>query len=876
MSSTVKDAINKNKPHFLKYKKYLTDNDWTQIKRKGSEEELKGKSKSTVELREEEFRVQNELVKAILERLKTFVKKHDADRELPSFKSFVKETVFIIELHTNRADNYTTDSDLTKIKDIDLRTSEIAFHNVLFKAVSSIEDTISGLNIKEDSVQTDGIIFHDNKKAQLAMHDMLAGGDSPLYPEINTILEKMGIDFTSLPKNEMLIYMDSVPKWNTSKHYWEQEKETLQFYVDEFKKIRNGIIIDGVHIEPWLYYHLNIFVTSFPDERVNSLTGELELYNKIDRPPARDNEWWVIQDNYSKAKKEGLMLFLAATRRAAKTTLLASHLDWCATIGKLNILCAGGSTKDLDQIEANFKITTLKKNPAFKVYNINDDWTKKIELGLKKKDGKNLILSILHIINLNKGGSSSSEILAGYTPDAVVIDEIMKVSFIDQLAALKPALGATTAKRCVVILSGTAGNEELAKDAFKVLSDPAANDVLGMQWDILNSRVDPEDRTWKERKFGTFIPGQMCQKQGLIKKDSNLAEFLKKPQSKNLEKIKIKTTNWKLAKEVLLEARRQVKGDHKLATKEKLYHPIDPEEMLLSSKTNPFPYEEGKKHLARIREEGLTGRKMDVSREGGKIVFNSSDKELPQFPHGGGYHDSPVIIFGETPTEKPPRGLYVASLDDYKQEQADSDSLGCFVIYKRQSGNDEYGDRIAAIYTSRPDPHSKFHRWGHMLLEAYNAECLMENEDMEFKLYLDTIKQTETYLVPSFNVAGDLVLKSNNRRTYGISPSGNKSTIINKAVNYAKATHKLLDENGEEYTVLGIELINDEMLLEEMINYREGENHDRITTFGIALIQAHYLDATYVEARLREPVKRDDNFRISQNKLFTHTRRKLF
>ena len=63
------------------------------------------------------------------------------------------------------------------------------------------------------------------------------------------------------------------------------------------------------------------------------------------------------------------------------------------------------------------------------------------------------------------------------------------------------------------------------------------------------------------------------------------------------------------------------------------------------------------------------------------------------------------------------------------------------------------GDRIVAIYTSRPNPHSKFHRVGYMLLEAFNAECLMENEDMEFKIYLDSIHQTEQWLIPSFNIS---------------------------------------------------------------------------------------------------------------------------
>jgi hypothetical protein len=49
-------------------------------------------------------------------------------------------------------------------------------------------------------------------------------------------------------------------------------------------------------------------------------------------------------------------------------------------------------------------------------------------------------------------------------------------------------------------------------------------------------------------------------------------------------------------------------------------------------------------------------------------------KSSQNFRTKGGFHDSPVIIFLRISKEKPPRGLYVASLDDYKQEEADSDS----------------------------------------------------------------------------------------------------------------------------------------------------------------------------------------------------------
>ena len=838
MSDFIKQFVKDNKEQFIKYKKYIEKNDWTNVKVKNNDD-LKYKSG--------EFDLQNELVSNIITQLKFFVKKVESD--IYKYKTFTSLSLDIVSIHTDRVNAYTKSVDISDIENQDIRSGEVKFLKECFAKVNKIDTDVNDLNIKDDN-QGDNIVFHSNMKAPLSMHEILTGGANPIFPEITRRLEAMNIDFISAPNNEMMIHMDSVPEWNPDKHYWEQDKETLQFYVDEFKKIKYGIVIDGIHIQPWLYYHINVFVTSYPITVINMITKEEETINKIGTPPLRDNEYWVIQDNYPLAKKKGEMLFLAATRRAAKTTMLASHIDWCSTIGKLNILCAGGATKDLDQIESNFKITALNKNSAFRVHNITDTWDKKVELGLKRTSGKNIISSRLHIINLNKGGDKSSEILAGYTPDAVIIDEIMKLPFIDQLAALKPALEATGGKRCVVILSGTAGNEELAKDAFTVLSDPYANDILEMQWEILNNRVPLEYRTWKERKFGTFIPAQMSAKEGLIKIDTNIKEYLKLENAPGLEKIKI--TDWGLAKEVLETARAKVKKDHKLYTKEVLYHPIDPEEMLLSSKINPFPREEAVRHLENLRLTGNTGRKVDITKVGGELNIDFSEKQLPKFPHIGGFHESPVVIFEDPPAEKPPRGLYVIALDDYKQEQSGTDSLGCFYVYKRQSGADEWGDRLVAVYTSRPDPHSKFHRIGFMLAEAYNADILMENEDMDFKLYLDNIHKTEEYLVPSFNLAGNLSIHNNGNRMYGISPKGNKSAIISKVKSYCEERIKAIGENGEEIELLGIERINDEMLLEEIINYKDGENHDRITTFGIALILAHKLNSEYVEAKLTD------------------------
>lgn len=849
MSDFIKARLAKDKPHLLKTRKYLLDNDWTKLSVIESDE----KGKKPYNPKEEEFNVQTLAVNIVIDRLKYFVNKSKADHHEAIFKKSVKEYLKVIDIHLNRIDNYVNNTSLAEIKTTDLKKEEMKFTSILTGKYNAIDDIISLLNIKEDTEDTTTIQFHENTKiAQLCMLDILYEE----FPLIKRKIDAMGIDFTSPPKNEMHIDNPNPPKWNKEKHFFEQEVSVLKYYIEEFKKLRNGITIDGVEIEPWLYFHINHFVTEIPTTTINEITGEKKIGKKVRVPELRDNEWYIIQESYRQARKTEKILFIAATRRLFKSTGLASHLYHIAITGGKELVVAGGSAKDLGQLEKNIKVCSLNINPAFAVNNISNDWSKKIPLGIRTKANKIISQAVIHVINLDGGAGSNSEILAGFSPDAWVIDEIMKAPFIDQLNGAKPSFDTPNGKLCTPILSGTGGNEALSRDALIVLKEPTNYDILPMNWDALERGIPKEDITWKRQNFGTYAPAQMSAKTGMVKIQKNLEEYLEKTNCPNLRKIKILVTDWKTCNAIIKADREKLKKHKPSLTKEIVYYPISPEEIFLSGKTNPFPYELGNIHLERIRLKGNTGKKCDLVKDGNTITTPFSSKEIPKFPFEGGFHDSPVVFFGEIPTEKPPRGLYCMSLDDYKQEQSGTDSMGCFIIYKRQSGNDEMGDRIAAIYTSRPDPHRKFHNWGHMLCELYNVEgaVLMENEDMEFKVYLDTLRQTDKYLVPTFNIAADLAIKGNGRRQYGISPAGNKSAIINKALNYANEPIQMKDDKGEMYDTLGIERINDEMLLEEMINYKEGENHDRITTFGIALIQAHKMDAEYVPIRLVEPV----------------------
>lgn len=861
MSEFIKNFVNKNKPQFLKYKAYIEANNWAdtsvdgglddnyfnnedKVRKAETPKKIKdmlSRQKSDMKTKSDEYKLQNDLISNILNVLKYFINKTDGSHHLKCFKKFVDFSLKIVDIHLERVDYYLVSVDLTKIENQEVRSEEIKLTKDCFEGITKIQDIISKFNIKEEQV-ADGIEFLDNIKAPLSMHKILV----ELYPQIKIKIDSLGIDFTTPPKNEMLINMKNIPQWNPDKHYWEQEREVLQFYVDEFKKLENGINIDGIYISGWAYYHINVFVTPIPHKIWNPLKGDYDSKDIIMNPPLRDSDWIIFENKNIQEREKILFMFIAATRRAAKTTAESSMLGHAATIGKMELLCAGSNAKDLGQIAKNFKIDTLHKNPAFAIYNVTNDWSKKIEIGLKKKNQKTIALSVLHIINTDDG--NNKEIFAGFTPDLVVIDEAMKSKFLEALEGLIPAMrGADGMIRAFGTLSGTGGTDKLSEDGYKVLQDPSTYDVLPMQWDLLERGVPKEFITWEEDKrkeFGTFIPGQ-C-RVDMPKIDSTLANYLG-IKSKELEKIKIKVTDWEKSLDAIQKRRRKVEVDRVKHQKEVVYCPIKPSEIFMSGALNPFPVQELRKRREELESTGDVGKKVILTQNDKGIISQSIvNTNLADFPHKGGFVDAPVVLYEDMPKDKPPDFLYVCGFDDYKQEESDTDSIGSFHVYKVNIGMDKWCGRIVASIASRPDPHNKLHRQIYLLQQAFNAKCFMENADDLYKQYLEGKRVADEWLFESLDFKADLSQKATNRRKFGWTPTPqNKKFLFNLAVKYTKEEFEIETESGT-ITMLGVQKINDVGLIEEMINYREGGNFDRITSFMSCLGIEFYLDVNYM------------------------------
>lgn len=663
---------------------------------------------------------------------------------------------------------------------------------------------------------------------------------------------------------------EEVPKWDASKHWWEQDLEAIEFFTNEYNKFKEGVWLDGVYIHPWLYFHCNFFKTPIPvkDER----TGIIE--DKIMIPPMRDNEFYIAE-NLKIAQDLGKILFLFGTRRFSKSVIEASLATWASIIkGNSMVEIVGGSSQDLSMVARFMQVANTNMHPAFRLPTIKNDWEKYVSYGYKETGTlANVIHSELFIKNLVGGRTKeATEKGAGGAPVLVICDEVGKTSIIQFIEGLKPAMATPEGLKGIIILSGTGGNAELSKDAERMLKDPEAFGILPMQYQLLEDRIkDKSDITWTRKTFGTFVPAQMAYEAGVIKLPSNLSEYLD-IHSEKLAKIKINVTDWKNAKEIYYGLRKAKEKEKDVLAKEIMYHPLDPDECFMGGINNPYPAQVARLHLNQIREDGTIGKDVEIYKENtGLLGYTLSNKTRVKFPFEGGIHNSPVIIFEDPENDGdniPVRYKYVAGLDPYKSVQSGTDSVGSTYILKRRVDLETPIERIVASYSSRPTTFKIFHRTLENLYEGYNSECFMENADQGFLQYLEDKGKAEMILANGVDFSRMLSPKANPRTKFGFSPTPRTLEYLHTlAINYCWEEVVVgQDELGNNIVKLGVEFIDDPDLLEEIISYKPGGNFDRLRAFSAALAWARYLDKLHILPAQPSNLEKDSRAREKRKK----------
>lgn len=532
------------------------------------------------------------------------------------------------------------------------------------------------------------------------------------------------------------------------------------------------------------------------------------------------------------------------------TTIMSSLLQMNATmtIG-LSHSVVGFSDSDLSNIGEYCEYGLDHVHPFFRINRTKTDWSSGVTLGKRMSNGVRDVHAIISIANINMGRKTSTQKTAGLTPATAIFDEVGKGPIKKPYTAAMPSYDTPYGWRLSPILAGTGGEVELSKDAQEMFSDPDTYNLLVMDWDILNRRA-MKGKTWKERKWAMFVPGQMANSG--VKRTIGLGDYLGKPDDKKLNKIKIDATDFEASTNKLNEERKKLSTKDRVAyTSHTMFYPFTIDDCFLSSSQNLFPVEYAIKHKNDLLESGqYSGMLCDVFLESGnKLGTTKSNKQLAGFPFSGGVIDAPVQIFEMPRSNRFDDFIYVSGSDPYKQAKSDTPSLGAFYVFKRRVGiRDPYAYRIVASYVSRPSSIDQFCRTCEVLQKGYGAICLMENADQMYEQYLN---RKSGMPASFFLFAGEAIankyVKAGSRQNskLGLYPTpGNQNLLFSCVVDYCWQDFVIGydDQTGLDITVKGIELIDDIALLDEIIQYKSGLNVDRIIAFGHALVLARYFD----------------------------------
>ena len=558
------------------------------------------------------------------------------------------------------------------------------------------------------------------------------------------------------------------------------------------------------------------------------------------------------------------------------TAIMSSLLARNATMTyNLTHNVIGASKEDLANMGEYLEFGLDNLPPYLTINRTGNDWTKEVVLGTRNINNQRDVHARIRITNVDDGKTRGSLKTAGGTPYTSIYDEVGKFPVLGAWLAGRPAHMMHCRMRGVCLMAGTGGNVEKSQDAQKIMNSPDEYGFIIMNYDILNKRVIKP--TWRICKSGCFVPAQMSH--AYEKKETTLDKYLGVENAPGLKKIKIKVSdfdkNTGIIKSRLDEL---VKKDRALYVQERMAFPLSIDDCFLNTNVNRFPVEDALKHKSRLLEEGRPGKTVDIYQiDGMKMGYNFSDKQLADYPFQGGNIDSPVVIYEDPPEEG---GVfdytYVSSLDPYKSDKADTDSVGSFYVLKRYVKiNDPFAYCIVASYASRPPSSDDFCRNCEILQEAYWAKCLMENADRMYELYLTRRNKQLMLLEDGERLAGKIIragARQNNK--LGLAPTvPNQRMLFNTVIQYCWEDVVVgYDDDGNEITQKGIYRIPDIELLDEIIAFGPGANTDRIISFGHALLLAKYYDDMgYMpeSTTQKENQKKRERKKIEQVKGFT-------
>jgi hypothetical protein len=655
----------------------------------------------------------------------------------------------------------------------------------------------------------------------------------------------------------------------------EEFKQLIDWEVD---KCTGGVNINGVHISGWLYWHINHWWIRI--DEVDEYGNDIRVKRL---PELRDNEW-IRAEHLENCKKERKGYMEIGARQGGKSEMEASYFGMNSVLFQNTqnvIVCGNDNDLSLLKDKVDYGLNNIWD--GIKIPRLDKTWrSNQVRLGYKMPNGEDQIWSYIVIRNAQDG--NNTEVAAGTTAKSFIMDEVGKYSFASAFTAAEPAFKGKHGWRAVPILVGTGGAFDKGKDAENFFYNPEANNFLGIK------------QTPESKETGLFMSGiyrQDCKEKMPLDKWLTQEKGLIFPKNNDLSKIEINVANKEKAILTINKEReaKKTNPDRTLYLKQIMYFPLTAEECFLSSQENMFNVEAAKRQQQKLLLQSRTGTPVLLYNNEGTITHEFTDKlPISNFPlKTNDSKDAPVVIY-EFPIDNPPYGLYVAGVDPYRQgKSAYSSSLGAVYIYKRMNSisGEKYQDMFVASYCARPDKKETWEEQARLLIKYYNARTLCENDEISFIDYMIS-KGDAHYLERQPQWLTEIVPNTTVRREYGIHRSAEKiRTFLHGSIKkYMEETiYKETNDNGDTIKeIQGISKIFDPVLLEEIIQFNDDLNTDRLIAAELAIALAMKMDPLYGSVGVKEDVrvtslynKKKKNTLFSESSgIFNNKKRKLF
>ena len=396
----------------------------------------------------------------------------------------------------------------------------------------------------------------------------------------------------------------------------------------------------------------------------------------------------------------------------------------------------------------------------------------------------------------------------------------------------------------LMVVWGTGGDEGSAFETLKdMFYNPSGYNCLGFEniWD-----ESPSDKL-----CGFFVP----QYTNLDTRDEH---------GNRLFMDEYGNTILKPSLQFILDERKKVVDSATSTTAVDRYiaeRPVTPLEAMMEFNGNIFPKKELMHHLAMIR----TNKKLQNHKQVGDLNWVNGIPVWTPKKHGDVVKfplkkdDDPTgsIVIWEHPVKDAPFGLYIGGTDPYDQDKSGTNSLGSTFIYKRFQSFEQYYDIIVAEYTGRPATAEEYYENVRKLLTYYNARLLYENERKGLFPYF-TSKHSDYLLADQPSIISDIVGKSTVQRKKGIHMS---VAIKDWGEGLIKEWLTTESSPGEK----NLTKILSEPLLEELINYNDKGNFDRVMAFMMVMIYLQELHNVHV----KEKKKIERNNRLFDTPIFS-------